>query len=426
MRQQINALKEKRAGLFGQMRELTVTAESEERDLTPEEAQTFDRLEGEAEELGTRAARMEKMLGLEGEMPKRKVLQVENPDDPENPGEVREFKSYTEWRQAEEAVHRRQDDHEYRVALYRYMSGRSGQAEMNHVVEERALSKASAAAGGNLVPTSFRNAVIEKVVEFGVMRELATIITTDSGEEIKVPTETTAGVATWTAENAAFGESDDAFGQTALNAYKATRLSKVSDELLLDAFYDLEAHLVKSFGRAFGILFNTGYVVGDGTGKATGITTQTTAGKVGTTGQTLTVTADDLMDLFHSVLSPYRRNGSWLLNDGSIKVVRKLKTGVSGDNTYLWQPGLAAGQPDTLLGRPVFGDPDVPVMAANAKSILFGDFSAYTIRDAAGLALQRLNELYSANGQVGFRGFLRTDGKLTDTSAVRHYANSAT
>ena len=155
----------------------------------------------------------------------------------------------------------------------------------------------------------------------------------------------------------------------------------------------------------------------------TGITTQTTAGKVGATGQTTTVTSDDLIDLMFSVPNPYRRNAAWLMNEGGVKALMKLK-----DTTgqYIWSPGLTAGAPDTLFGRPVYTDPDMPVMAANAKSILFGEFSYYQIRDVRGIAVQRLNELYAANGQVGFRAYHRTDGKLLNTAAVKHYANSAT
>ncbi|MDQ3730307.1 MAG: phage major capsid protein [Actinomycetota bacterium] len=412
MREQINALKEKRAKLFEEMRDLTVAAESEDRDLTAEEAQEFDRKEKDAESLESRAGRLEQMIEVEP----RKVSAQQREEREDEP--VASFAEFRERRSGGAP----QDRPEYREQFYGYLvTGEQPRDE-----EVRALSKATAAAGANLVPTDFESSVIALIKEFGVMAQLADEFTTDSGEEIKLPTETTAGVAAWTAENAAFNESDDAFGQASLNAYKATRVVKVSEELLSDSAYDLESHLQRSFGRAFGILENTAYVVGDAASKPTGITTQTTAGKTGAAGQTTTVTADDLMDLYHSVLSPYRRNGAWLLGDGSIKAIRKLKTGVTGDNTYLWQPGLQAGQPDTLLGRPVHTDPDMPAMAASAKSILFGDFSAYKIRRARGVALQRLTELYSANGQVGFRGFIRVDGKLVDTAAVKHYANSAT
>ena len=418
MREQITALKHKRAQLLAECRELTIKAESEDRDLTAEEAQEFDAKESEANTLEQRAGRLEKLAGIEPERPKRQITDDPGKDDPDAQG----VKDYAEWR-ARRDGEKPQNDPEYRERFYQWLH--TGE-EFDPGSELRALSKATAAAGANLVPTDFEARMIEKVLDYGVMRDLASILTTDNGEALEVPTETTGGTAAWTAENAAFNESDDAFGKTTLNAWKATRIVRVSEELLADSAFDLEAFLSRSFARSFGVLENTAYVVGDGSSKPTGITTQTTAGKTGATGQTLTVTADDLMDLFHSVLPAYRRNGAWLADDLSIKVIRKLRTGVSGDLTYLWQPGLQAGQPDLLLGRPIYADPDMPDMAANAKSILFGDFSYYWIRDVRGMAFQRLNELYAANGQVGFRGYIRRDGKLMDTAAVKHYANSAT
>jgi len=423
MRDQINALKQKRAGLLQEMRDLTLKAESEDRDLTAEEAQEFDRKEQEADQLEKRAARLEAMAGIEPDDKLKRQIVNAGPADGDDGDEKRGVQSWAEYAQLRDERSMPQNDPEYREKLYRWLQYGT---EFEPGTELRALSKATAAAGANLVPTDFEARMIERIVDFGVMRQLATIIRTDSGAGMTIPTETSHGVAAWTAENVAFNESDDAFGQTTLAAHKATRLVRVSEELLTDAAFDVEDYLNRSFARSFGILENTAYVVGDGTSKPRGITLDATAGKTGATGQTTSVTADDLVDLFHSVLPAFRRNGAWLMNDLAIRNIRKLRTGVSGDQTYLWQPGLQAGQPDTLLGRPVYADPDMPVMAANAKSILFGDFSAYWIREVRGVAFQRLNELYSANGQIGFRGFIRRDGRLIDTNAVKAYVNSAT
>jgi HK97 family phage major capsid protein len=148
-------------------------------------------------------------------------------------------------------------------------------------------------------------------------------------------------------------------------------------------------------------------------------------GKVGATGQTLTVAGDDLIDLIHSVDPAYRnQNSRFMLADSSVKAVRKLK-----DTTgqYLWQPGLTAGSPDTLLGYAVSINQDMPVMAANAKSIIFGDISqAYVIRRVQGVAVKRFDERFADALQVGFLSFARYDGTVDDANAAKLYVNSAT
>jgi HK97 family phage major capsid protein len=123
------------------------------------------------------------------------------------------------------------------------------------------------------------------------------------------------------------------------------------------------------------------------------------------------------MDLYHSLMGPYRRIAKWLAADATVKMIRKMKDAIG---QYIWQPGLKAGEPDMLLGRPLEVSDDVPAVATGAKTMVFADFSYYTIVDrAASTSVQRLNELYAANGQVGFKGHRRVDGKLTLTEAAK-------
>jgi HK97 family phage major capsid protein len=145
-------------------------------------------------------------------------------------------------------------------------------------------------------------------------------------------------------------------------------------------------------------------------------------GKVGTTGQTTSVIYDDLVDVEHSIDIAYRLNAEWQMADSSLKVVRKLKDSAGAP---LLVPARDPGGRNMLLGYPVNVNPDVPAMGANAKSILFGDFSQYQVRDVEDLVVVRLVEKYGASGQVGFLAFLRSDGKLLNSSAVKHYANSS-
>ncbi len=405
---EINVLKEQRAGLFDQMRDLTLQAEADSRDLTAEESQEFDRMETDAATLEKRAGRMEKLLGI-GPIVRRQTDGSDSGDGDDAGGEPTAPKTFAEYREQRAGI-RPQDTDEYRSVFFKAFS-ESGPLTSD---EYRVLSKASAGAGLNLVPTAFSNTLIDSLRDFGVMRQVSTIDTTDSGEAIQYPTVTTHGVATWTAENAAYTASDEVFGQTTLNAYKAATLIKVSEELLADSAFDLERYIRGEFGLRVGVLENTAYVAGDGTGKPTGITTQASAGI--TAASATTVTADELIDLYHSLLPPYRRNAVWLMKDSTIKIVRKLK---DTTNQYLWQTALVAGQPDTLLGRPVYADPDMPAATTGLVSVLFGDFAYYHIRDVNGVLFQRLNELYAENGQIGFRAAHRTDGKLLNTAAIK-------
>ncbi len=407
----INQLKEQRAGLIDRMREVTLTAESEERDLTAEEGQEFDRLEKDAGRLEQRAARMEKLAGF-GSEPVREMSPESTPSEREEQPEERKAPgSLQEYREQRGGV-RAQDTDKYRQAFYHWMS--EPDPRNLDANEFRVLSKATAGAGLNLVPTEFARTLIDALREFGIMRQVATVDSTDSGDAIQYPSVASHGTAAWTAENAAYVASDETFGQATLNAYKAATLIKVSEELLKDAAFDLEAYIRTEFGQRIGILENTAYLVGDGSGKPTGVATQASAGV--TFASNAAITADELIDLYHSLLAPYRRNAVWIVRDSTMKVLRKLK---DTTNQYIWQPGLTAGAPDALLGRPIYTDPDMAAVATVAVSVLFGDFSYYRIRDVNGITFQRLVELYAENGQVGFRANHRTDGKLLNTAAVK-------
>ena len=128
------------------------------------------------------------------------------------------------------------------------------------------------------------------------------------------------------------------------------------------------------------------------------------------------ITADEVIDLFYSLKSPYRRSAVFVMNDATVKTIRKLK---DGNGQYLWQPSLTAGQPDTILNKPVKTSAYVPTIASTAKTIAFGDFGYYWVADRQGRSFQRLNELYAATGQVGFKATQRVDGKLILAEAIK-------
>ena len=218
-------------------------------------------------------------------------------------------------------------------------------------------------------------------------------------------------------EEAAIAESDPAFGQVSIGAYKLATMLKVSEELLNDSVFDLESYIAKEFGRRMGSKEEEAFLIGDGTGKPTGIFQTVGGGEVGVTAASdKAVTADELIDLFYSLRAPYRKNAVFIMNDATVKLIRKLK-----DNTgqYLWQPALTAGTPDTILNRPVYTSSFAPLAEGGALAIAFGDFSYYWIADRQGRSFQRLNELFAATGQVGFKATQRVDGKLILPESVK-------
>ena len=276
--------------------------------------------------------------------------------------------------------------------------------------------------GGYLVPDEYERTLVEELEEENIFRQLAKVIQTSSGDR-KIPVVASKGTASWIDEEGAYTESDDSFAQVSIGAYKLGTMIKVSEELLNDSVFDLESYIAREFARRIGTKEEEAFFTGDGTGKPLGILAASGGAETGVTAASATaVTADELMDLFYSLKSPYRKNAVWILNDSTIKAIRKLK---DNNGQYLWQPSLVAGTPDTILGRPVKTTAYMPAIAAGAKTIAFGDFSYYWIADRQGRSFKRLNELYAANGQVGFLGSQRVDGKLILPEAIKVLAQKA-
>ena len=267
--------------------------------------------------------------------------------------------------------------------------------------------------GGFLVPDEFEHQLIDKLNDENIIRGYATIITTESGDR-KIPVVASHGAAAWTDEEAEYTESDDAFGVVTLGAHKLATIIKVSEELLNDSAFNLETYIASEFVRRMAAAEEDAFINGNGTGKPTGLLTTAESGV--TAASAAAITADEVIDLYHSLRTPYRKNAQFISNDSTIKAIRKLK-----DNTgqYVWQPGLQAGQPDTILNRPILTSQHMPEIGAGRKVLIFGDLSYYWIADRQGRTFQRLSELFAKTGQVGFRVFQRLDGKLILPEAVK-------
>jgi HK97 family phage major capsid protein len=292
-------------------------------------------------------------------------------------------------------------------------------------VEQRLLSKLSAAAGLNVVPTTFYDRLVAHLIEVSaVLQAGPTVLTTDSGESIQIPKTTAHSTAAIVTEGSQIGTSEPAFGQITLGAFKYANMMYISRELLQDAGVDLEGYLSMQAGRGIGNKFGQDMVVGAGTTLPRGIVLDATSGVTGSTvaGGASVIgapTADNLIDLFYSVIAPYRnsRQAAWLVKDSTMAAIRKLK-----DTTgqYIFQPSLTAGTPDTLLGKPIYTDPYVAAIGSAAKSVIFGDFSQYYVRVVGGVRLERSDEFKFDTDQISFRVVLRADAALVDlTGAIK-------
>jgi len=270
--------------------------------------------------------------------------------------------------------------------------------------------------GGYLVPDEFEHTLVDGLKEANLIRANAHTFTTSAGLH-KIPVVASHGSAAWIDENGAYTESDEVFGQVQLDAHKVGTIIKVSEELLNDSAFDLERYIYAEFVRRIGDKEEEAFLTGNGSSKPTGILNATGGGQVGiTTAGATAITADELIDLFYSLKAPYRKNAIWVLNDSTIKAIRKLK---SGDGTYLWQPAIKDGEVNTILGKPYFTSAFAPEIAAGAKTIVFGDLNYYWIGDRQGISFKRLNELYAGNGQVGFLASKRLDGKTVLPEAIK-------
>jgi HK97 family phage major capsid protein len=277
--------------------------------------------------------------------------------------------------------------------------------------------------GAANIPPGFLAALREYMIEVSGIRQAgATVIVSQSGAPLKIPRATAHGTATLVAEAGPILENDPTFSAVTLDSYKYANMAQLSREFIEDEAAASIDYLARANGRNLGNVSGAHFITGTGTGQPRGVVTAATVGKTFTTGAVAgAIPPGDLVDLFHSVIPQYRGRAAWLMSDLMAAKLRKIRddSGGAGTGNLLWQPGLAAGQPDLLFGRPVVIDPNVAAPGANAKSVVFGDFSAYYIRDVRGVRFERSDDFAFANDLVSFRAILRTDGDLVDESAVK-------
>ncbi len=386
-------LREKRANLWDSTKAFLDSRRNDKGMLSAEDTATYESMEADVVNLGKEIDRLERQSALDLELSRPTSTAIK--DNPNN-------------NIAGDKTGRASN--EYKEAFWK------GMRNKNTFDVHNALQIGTDSEGGYLVPDEFERTLVESLEEQNIFRQLASVITTSSGDR-KIPVVATKGSASWVDEEGVIPESDDAFGQVSIGAYKLGTIIKVSEELLNDSIFNLESYIAREFARRIGTKEEEAFFIGDGTGKPTGIFNATGGAEVGVTAAGVkAITLDEIMDLFYSLKAPYRKNAVFTMNDSTVKAIRKLK---DGNGQYIWQPSITAGQPDTILNRPIKTSAYVPALDAGKKAIAFGDFSYYWVADRQGRSFQRLNELYAATGQVGFRATQRVDGKLILPEAIK-------
>lgn len=390
-------LREKRAKAWDAAKQFLDAKRGADGMLSEEDTATYDKMEQDVMNLGKEIERLERQAAIDAELSKATSTPLTG-----KPGAKM-------GKDEKEKTGRASD--EYKCSFWNAMRVKAPMPSVLNALQEGTDSE-----GGYLVPDEFERTLVEALEEENVFRTLAHVIRTSSGDR-KIPVVASKGSASWVDEEGAYQESDDAFSQVSIGAYKLGTMIKVSEELLADSVFDLEAYISKEFARRIGSREEESFFNGDGKGKPLGILAAAGGAEVGVTAASATaITADEVIDLFYSLKAPYRKNAVWLLNDATVKQIRKLK---DSTGQYLWQPSLVAGTPDTILGRPVKTSAFMPTAAAGAKTIAFGDFKYYWIADRQGRTFKKLSELFAATGQVGFMGTQRVDGKLILPEAIK-------
>ena len=314
-------LREKRAKAWEAAKAFLDSHRKENGVLSAEDDAAYTKMEQEITDLGKEIARLERQEALDAELnrPVNKPLTGK-------PG------GRTDADDTEDKTGRASDD--YRKNFWNAMRSK---VPMPNVTN--ALQIGTDSEGGYLVPDEYERTLVEALEEENIFRQMAKVIKTSSGDR-KIPVVASKGTASWIDEEGAYPESDDSFGQVSIGAYKLGTMIKVSEELLNDSVFDLQSYISREFARRIGAKEEEAFFTGDGKGKPLGVLAATGGAETGVTAASATaVTADELMDLYYSLKSPYRKKSVWVLNDSTIKAIRKLK---DNNGQYLWQPSLTA------------------------------------------------------------------------------------
>lgn len=372
---------QKRAALITEARALVDLAETEKRDMTAEEREQYDRIFAEARDLGDKIKREQALREEE------RVLESAKADSVKDSPEERKLKAFRSW------------------------------LATGDLREYRALANDSDAAGGYLHAAEQFVAQLIKGLDNAVfVRKYATILPLITSDTLgAVVLKDDLSDPTWTTEIAAVDEDTTMdFGHRSLTPNQLSKLIKVSMKLLRTSALPVEALVSDRLGYKFAVAQENNFLNGTGSGQPMGVFTAATAGNGITTGRdivgsntTTTIKADSIIDTKFSLKAPYRVGARWLMHRDAVKMISKLK---DGDGQYLWRTGLVVGEPDTLAGLPIDESEYAPnTFTAGEYVGILANWQYYWIAELQGVEIQRLNELYAANSQIGFIGRMYAD-----------------
>lgn len=390
----IQELMEKRAQAWNGAKAFVEAKQDKDGLMSEEDAKTYAEMENKVKNFTIEIERMQSMEAMEREMEKpmsqpltSQPMSTENKIESKKTGRA---------------------SVEYKEGVLEAL--RSNFRHVSNVLQEGVDT-----AGGYLVPEEYDSRLIDGLISENIIRSLATTITTSGEHKINIAGSKPA--ASWIEEGGELSFGDATFDQILLDAHKLHVAIKVTDELLYDNAFNLENYIIDQFTKALANAEEDAFLNGDGIGKPLGIFAANGGGQVAiTTNTQSSITADEVINLVYALKRPYRKNAKFIMNDQTIGLLRKLK---DNNGAYLWQPALVAGEPDRLLGYPVYTSEFVPTVAEGKPVIAFGDFSYYNIGDRGVRSFDQLRELFAGNGMVGFLAKERVDGKLVLPEAVQ-------
>ena len=388
-----NELRGQRAELLMQADAIVSTAQNENRNLSTDEVTKFNKIDAAANELRDQFTAMERNIELQKEAAAKSVSK-----EPKKLDRSASFEKYL----------------------------RKGFGALS-AEERNILSRGTAtqvvgtdALGGYGVPQGFSGEVDIALAFTGELERLARAFNTESGNLVPYPTNNdTATDAVLTAEAAESTIQDLTLGVVNLNAYKYTSLVKVSEELMQDAGFDLTGFVIEQLGARISSATNAAFSVGTGSSQPSGIVTGSSLGK--TAASATAITSGEILDLIYSVNKAYRNSASFglMMNDSTVAAVRALGLSVTNDFP-VFVPSMAIGEPDRIMGIPVYVNNDILEISTGAKSIICGDMSKFIVRSAGNVVVERIDEQYKSAGITAFRAKVRKDSHVLDATAIKH------
>jgi len=400
----IKELNEKRAALVAQSRAILERATAEGRAMSDEEKANDTRIWNDIQSLREQADRLKSIEANEAELNQRNGEPV-IADGPAPTGKPANLRA----------------SEEYRTAFTDYLKT----GVMNHAEARAVLQADSDTGGGYFLPEQMTGNIIQALDNQLFFRGLSTVIQVNGSNSVgAVALDADPSDAEWTGEISSTSlDTTMAFGKRELNPRLIAKRIKISQKLLRN-LPSIESFVQSRLAYKLAVPQENAFLNGTGANQPLGVFTASANGipasgtyDISTDNTTTAITADGLKNIKYALPAQYRRGASWLFHRDAIKIISKLTDGLGG---YLWQSGIAAGDPDRLLGLPVYESEYVPNTFTTGQYVgILGDFKQYYIAESLGMSVQRLTELYAETSQVGYIIRAEVDGMPALPAAFR-------